>query len=328
MSRLFWATSSLLLLLVSCQTSSEKLELARDYYNIGNAYSDLEQYDKAAEYYKRALVLNPDVNQAAFNLAKTSIETSDFSQAVSLLEDLAEEDPSNLMVLEMLGYAWYQRRDEEKAYEYYQKCLEIDPAHIRSLYNISILSRQREEWAESRGYLERLLDLEEKKEYRVLLAELLHAQGDTEASILNYESLVEEYGGDRENYLAMKDLYLKDERYYKSLDMIDQLIDLGGSPEDKSELYFEKAKLELESLDDPIGSQADLKAALDNGFRDKDAVDSLLESVDPLYISDFRSLVEEYSFDDEEADDPAEEEAGDLLIDKAAIDRAVLEAGN
>ena len=332
MSRLYWAASSLVLILFfSCQTSSDKLELARDYYNIGNAYSDLKEYEKAAEYYKRALVLDPDVNQAAFNLAKTSIETGEFSRAVRLLSSLEEQDGSNLMVLEMLGYAWYQSGDGEKASLYYLKCLEIDPAHLRSLYNMSVLSRQNEQWSESRGYLERLLDLEEKKEYRVLLAELLQDQGDAEAALVNYESLVEEYGGDAGSYLAMKNLYLETERYYKALDMIDLLIESEGK-EQKADLFFEKSALELDALDDPISSQGDLKSALDAGFGDEEALESLLERVDPVYRSDFRTLIEGYSFEKEEdspeSDVPFEGNGDELLIDKEARDKAVLEAGN
>jgi len=314
LSRQFWAVNAVLVLvfvLTSCQTTAQKLELSNDYYNIGNAYSDLEKYDQASEYYKRALQLNPDLNQAAYNLARTNLETGDIRSALKLLDDLEQQDDQNLMVLEMMGYAWYKNGDSEKASEYYKRCLEIDDAHIRSLYNLCILEKENEEWSLSGEYLERLLLLDDRQEYRVLRAELAVAQGKTESAIMYYEDLVLEYGGNAGNYGALKELYLQTEMYYKALEMLDLLI---GEETDKSirkDLYFEKSRIEIQTLDDVILGQADLISALEDGYNDKETLDELVASADSMFRADLEKIISEKMT--VSAPDPDEEqsESGD-----------------
>ncbi|MDC7235525.1 MAG: tetratricopeptide repeat protein, partial [Spirochaetales bacterium] len=273
MNRLFWAISLFLVLVsLSCRTSGASQELARDYYNIGNAYSDLDNHEKAASYYKRALDLDPEINQAAYNLARSSLEIEDYDLAIRLLTDLQEKDEANLMVLEMLGYTWYQKGDAARAAEYYRKSLEVDPAHLRSLYNLSILEKENERWGMAGQYLERLLELEEKKEYRILLAELAVDMGELDKAILYYEDLIVEYEGDSGIYLSMKDLYMETERYYKALDMLELLTASGSDAELVPGYFFEKATLEIDILDDPVNGRKSLKSALEKGYSDRESL--------------------------------------------------------
>ncbi len=306
MSRQFWVISSLLIslfLFSSCQSAALRIELSRDYYNIGNAYSDLEEYDKAAEYYRRALDLDSSLNQAAFNLARTNLEIEDYNTALKLLNDLEAEDPENLLVLEMLGYSWYKVGDSERAGGYYRKSLALDSVHIRSLYNLCLLEKKKANWGMSRFYLERLLRLEDKQEYTVLLAELSLAEDDVDSAIGYYEDFLLEYEGYSEIYLAMKDLYLKTEQYDKVLTMIDFLIE--DQPEEglMKEYYFEKSQIEIQFLDDIILGQADLISALDAGYSDKESLDELIVYVDPLYKGDLEKLIKDHIKEPELSED-------------------------
>jgi len=294
LSRQYWAVNAVLALilsLTSCQTSFQRSELSNDYYNIGNAYSDLEKYEKAAEFYKRALELNPDLNQATFNLARTNLEIGNEKSSLKLLEELERLDNQNLMVLEMMGYAWFKLDDHEKAMEYYKKCLSIDDSHVRSLYNLCILEMENENWAQSQDYLDRLLTLDDKQEYRALRAELAVAQGENDLAIGYYEDLVLEYGGDIKTYEALKTLYLETEKYYKALDMLDLLVGKETDENLKKNLYFEKCQIEIQTLDDVILGQTDLKNALEAGFADREKLDELVSSVDDLYKADLEKII-------------------------------------
>lgn len=265
--------------------------MARDYYNIGNAYSDLERYEDAARYYRRALELDPSINQAAFNLARAALETGEDREALRMLHSLEEQDPENLLVKEMLGFAWYRMGDSDKAAEYYRDSLAIDGAHVRSLYNMTLLEKNAENWSAARGYLERLLELEDEQEYRLLLGELAAAEGDPEGALLYYEDLLIDYEGSAEIYQDMKALYLETERYAKALEMLDLVI---GSEQDEKragEYYFEKCSIEIEILQDIVNGQKDLKAALDAGYRDQEKLDALTEKVQPAYRLEVKELI-------------------------------------
>ncbi len=314
MSRQSWAVnllSAAVVILTSCQTLTlQESELSHDYYNIGNAYSDLGKYEQAADYYKRALELNPDLNQAAFNLARTNLEIEDNRAALKLLENLESQDDRNLMVLEMLGFVWYKLGDHAKAAGYYKKCLSIDEAHIRSLYNLTVLEMEEERWKESEDYLDRLLALENKEEYRTLKAELADARGETDSAIIYYEDLVLEYGGSKESYTALKDLYLKSEMYKEALDTLDLLIGDETEKEVRKDLYFEKSRIEILILDDVILGQTDLISALEDGYNDRESLDELVEGADVLYRADLEKIIKDNILESEPelADEPQDNE--------------------
>ncbi len=267
------------------------MELARDYYNIGNAYSDLEEYENASEYYRRALELDPTINQAVFNLARAALETGENGEALEMLQSLESQDSENLLVKEMLAFAWYRAGDSDKAAQYYRDCLGIDAAHSRSLYNLTLLEKEAENWGDARSYLEALLDQEDKKEYRMLLGELAAAEGDREGAILYYEDLLLDFDGDAVIYNDMKTLYLETERYGKALEMFDLVIESEKDEKLRAELFFEKSSIEIEYLEDIVNGRKDLKAALDAGFKDMEKLSALTEAVQPVYRLEIKELV-------------------------------------
>lgn len=295
MNRRFWAVEIALILLLGvlagCQTTVPREELARDYYNIGNAYFDLAQFEKAAEYYNRSLELDASINQAVFNLARTRLETGDYEDALQLLSDLEVQDPENLLVLEMIGYTWYQMGQADRAARYYRMVLDIHSVNRRALYNICQLEKQKKNWGIARYYLEQLMSLEDKPEYRVLLAELSVEEEDFEHAISYYEDLLVENQGNAEIYKSLKELYLETERYYKALEMIDLLI---GVPDEAAlvpEYLFEKSRLEFLSLDDMVSGQRSLLEALKKGFRDKERLDELAGLVDPVFQEQVERII-------------------------------------
>ena len=322
MNRLFWGYSLILLLLFlsSCQTTETKRELARDYYNIGNAYSDLEKYEDAAQYYRRSLELDPTINQAVFNLARAALETGENEEALKMLQSLEVQDTENLLVKEMLGFAWYRLGDPEKAAKYYRSCLAVNSTHVRSLYNMTLLEKDAENWPAARGYLETLLDQEDKKEYRLLLGELAAAQGDAEGAILYYEDLLIDYEGDPDIYRDMKALYFETERYGKALEMLDLVIASESDSAVKAELYFEKCSIEIEILQDIINGQKDLKAALEAGYSDKEKLDALVEHVEPAYRSEVEEMIREALESAEVAEEQSEAESS--VVEENSVTQA------
>ncbi len=328
MNRPYWVPDFLFLfafslVFLSCQSGGAGKELARDYYNVANAYAEQKKYDKAAEYYRRSLDLDPSLNEPAFNLARTYGESGEYEKALDLLRALAVQDEENLMVKEMQAYIYYRSGDAGSAADFYQQCLAVDPLHKRSLYNMALLSREDRDFSGAEAYLERLLKLEDKAEYRQLLAELevlANEKGADDKAILEYENLVADGSGNAEVYGALKDLYLKRERYEDAVKMLGLLVDSassesfvsssvsdvssgeasgegnGDKPVDKpvSEkalLLWEKSRIELLFMEDFVNGRNDLKAALEGGFEKQGEIDALLKKLKPSWQGNIRSLV-------------------------------------
>jgi len=71
--------------------------------NLGWAYYNKGDYDKARKYLEEALELKPDFAIAKLNLGRTYLATGRLHQARTLLEKIASESPNNPVVLLELG---------------------------------------------------------------------------------------------------------------------------------------------------------------------------------------------------------------------------------
>lgn len=301
----------LVLLLSACRSSPQREELARDYYNVGNAYFDLGQFDNAEEFYGRALELDSTINQAVFNLARTHLEIGNYRKSLKLLNQLLEKDSENVMVLEMIAYGYYKMSKTEEALSYYRLILDINAYNERALYNLGLLEKDKENWSVSRSYLERLLELDDKPEYRELLAELAFADGDVERAISLYESILLDDKGSYDTYEALKDLYLGTEQYYSANEMYDKMLSSLESEENKGYLLFERCRIEFLYLEDHVNAQEHLIEALDLGFaaEDRKPLDLLIEELDVVVGGQVKSIVDEHLQDPSDEEELSEEGA-------------------
>ena len=280
--------------------------MAKDYYNLGNAYFELEQFDKAVEYYDRALELDPSINQAVFNLARTKIETGDFRRAMKLLNRLSESDRENIMVLEMVGYTYYRMDSFSSAVEVYNHILDINPHNKKALFNISVLEVELERYDLARSHLLRLQELDDQPEYRRLLGDISMQEGDVEGAISLYESLVLEEKASREVYAALKELYLQMENYSDVLAVFDELARTAGDGEERGILFFERARIEFLYLEDMVSAQEHLIEALDAGFGSGDSsdLDSLIEEVESPVKEQVEKIIDEHLKETEPEEKP------------------------
>ena len=88
-----------------CMTAKTRRELAAEYFNIGNSFFELKNYDKALAMYEKALSYHDDFSETSYNLARLYISRSRFSDAINVLDELLKNDPDNLVLLQTLAYA-------------------------------------------------------------------------------------------------------------------------------------------------------------------------------------------------------------------------------
>jgi putative PEP-CTERM system TPR-repeat lipoprotein len=205
---------------------------------LGLVSTELEQHDKAKFYFQKVTRLLPDSSIASQQLAKNSIEMGEYQQAIDTLlainassqyqstisfllvqayvksgqtnkalviaEKLVKAEPNNKEFIHHLGFIYQVVGDQGKAKQSFEKALEIDDLHTKSIISLVETMQAMGEVKESFKLLERSLQIQEDN------SELINALGKSYARTRQYEQSViwfkKAYELDNSNKALLKQL--------------------------------------------------------------------------------------------------------------------------
>lgn len=113
------------------------------------------QLNEATALLEEAYEIDPHDLDVRLNLSGAYILTKKFKKAIPLLETLRDDQPTNPMVWTNLAAAYLgnpvlaQEDDQHKAITAFQQALAHDPDAPNVAYNIGLIYRQRNEYAEA-----------------------------------------------------------------------------------------------------------------------------------------------------------------------------------
>ncbi|MBB6480637.1 tetratricopeptide repeat protein [Spirochaeta isovalerica] len=268
--------------------SSVPEEIASEYYNIGNAYFDVGDYDKAIEYYTKAQSEgHPYINKIRFNLAVAYTESGRVSQGLKLFESLLEQDPENLILLQSKAYSLYLMGDDDGAVEIYDQILNMFEYDATALLNKAKIIRD-VRIDESIKLLEKLYQIEQDSDTAVLLGELYRENDQVVDFVRLYEEVILKEPANSSVLLGLAQHFSEEQLYFKAVEYYNRIADLKDY-ENLAEVLFRKAEIELCELDESKTGYDTLVLALDAGFSDKQRIKDLSEREE---LSDNIQLIE------------------------------------
>lgn len=98
-----------------------------------------EEWERAAEYYRQALVLEPQAYSAWNYLGNVYMDLGNYRQAIACYERMVALNPLSHTALFNLGVAHSDLGESEQAREYYHRAVEIDPEAYSAWNNLGIL---------------------------------------------------------------------------------------------------------------------------------------------------------------------------------------------
>ncbi len=278
----------IVLLLASCVTGVSPREAAKAYYDLGNAYAQLGDQNKATAAYLRALQLDGSLFQASYNLARAYIESNQYAKATSLLSDLLAKDPRNTITLETLGYAAYKQNKLDVALGYYRRVLDLAPADKNALYNTALILEKQGKNEEALVTFKRLYAISSDPTVLPHMGMLEIALDDLPDGIRYLEAYRKEKGDDFDVLVALGRAYQKQEEFDRALSAYNAAIALKPTA---SDVLFDKATILLTAIDDAKEGLKTLHAAIEAGFADEGKAKALVSNPNLVEAGQVRTML-------------------------------------
>ncbi|MDP8202236.1 MAG: tetratricopeptide repeat protein [Candidatus Tenebribacter burtonii] len=117
------------LILISCDPSV-------NYFKKGNEYAEDGKYDKALEFYQKALDINPSLASVYYKMGIVYNDMKKYNEALECYEKTIEINPDHAYAYNNMGYIYGNQRKNDKAIECYEKAIEINPNDANAYYNL------------------------------------------------------------------------------------------------------------------------------------------------------------------------------------------------
>ena len=158
-----------------------------DYLNIANLHKELNNLEKAAEFYRKALEIDNQNSNAYSELGDVLIRQKNYQEAVEVLNKGVETNLDSLILNYKLGLAYYQNENYEEAERYLLKSIDIKQNYYRAHFHLGKLYQVQEKYQNAKYHLN------ETVKYNPNYAEAYIALGDINLKQENNYQAIAQY---------------------------------------------------------------------------------------------------------------------------------------
>lgn len=164
-------------------------------YNLfGVVYMAKKDYTKAEDYFKSALMLDPDFSEAYTNLGSLRMMQEKYQEAISYFEKALSNPlyPRAYIALANMGWCYYKLKDKDKALNILHQAIKENALATKPLIYIALIYLKEGDLDSAEFYLKRVLKNERSSlEARYYLGEVFFEKGKYELAKEIWESITQ-----------------------------------------------------------------------------------------------------------------------------------------
>ncbi len=134
-----------------------KDDIASIYYNLGNLYYKIRDYDSAINSYMAALTLDAEYAESYANLANIYRAKGEFYKAMEYYKKSLLFKPSSVVYYN-LGHTYYDLKKYREAIEHYKKTLLVEPDYPKVNINIALSYYALADYFQTKEYYNKAID--------------------------------------------------------------------------------------------------------------------------------------------------------------------------
>lgn len=155
---------------------------------IGEVYFDLDNFDRAEEYFRKASVANPSSIPAWFQLGKTYEAKQDFAHAIQAFVKVLEIDPDNVLGYYYLAKIYAADANIAESITNYEECLKRDPSFEDASLSLASLYWASKDYDRAVTFLQQSLRYNpESSKLFQMIGDIYEDLGDMEKALSSWE---------------------------------------------------------------------------------------------------------------------------------------------
>ena len=231
------------------------------HYNLGLALQACLRREEALAQFQIALELAPGDVDVLKALGKLAYETNDYERAETIYSQLVaelSEDAEDDVLVELyrtLGQVAFRSGNSEKALDYLQKTVELQPGSTEALVSLIELCEEQEYWRGVVDYAAELRDLKtdtlEQFELQLKIGDAwLNNLDNKDEAVSAYSAALDYQPESKAAHFKIFQVLLAAEQFEEAVEILNRLVELESEPKTKSKYLGAIGDIFREKLED------------------------------------------------------------------------------
>ena len=209
------------------------------WYNLGNTYFKLENFEKSIEAFEFCNAIKEDFSSAYFNKANAFVQITKYQEAIEAYKSALENETPMPVTYGYIGECYEKLEAFDLSEVYYKKALALDENYADAYVGMGVINELQKHFSIALNYYQKALEIDpENTDYWYVYAEGLSNAGFKDEALNTYKYMIAEFDQEIDTWLDYADLVLEMKSSTDALLIIEGALEIFPK---NSELLYRKA---------------------------------------------------------------------------------------
>ena len=202
------------------------------WYNLGYAFFNLGNYEKAANAMEYSYLISPDFLEAYKMAAESYIHLKEIDKAMDCYSNLLGMSNPDSEIYTKIGYCFEEQGNDDDAKRHYLLAVRMNANDHLALFHLAEFYKKNNDYKNSISSYLKAIKLDDRNElYFYSLADTYAIFGEHELAILNFRRAIDLAVDVSDYWIDFAGFYIDKEEYQMALNLMEEATDFINGPE-------------------------------------------------------------------------------------------------